>query len=82
MAPDGFGGRLADDVLPPEIEELAVPADLDRIFPWHRPRKQLIREEQWMRYSRHLIEREKGRAWLPQPFERRSGSSVPDASRN
>ena len=52
--------QIADDVLPLEIEELAVPVGLDRLYPWHRPRKQLVREEQWLRFSRHLIHEERG----------------------
>ena len=46
---------IADDVLPPLVEEPAVPLKLDRLFPWHKPRKQFIRERQWIAYSRRLI---------------------------
>ena len=65
--PDKPDSRIADDVLPAEIDDLAVPVDLNRLFPWHRPRKQLVREEQWAYLSRRLIEREKGRPGLPKP---------------
>ena len=52
---------IADDVLPAQIDTLAVPIALVKLFPWHRPRKQLVREEQWIRYSRYLIENERGK---------------------
>ena len=68
MPPDDTD-RLADDVLPARVEELAVPIELDQLFPWHRPRKQLVREEQWMRYARQLISRERGRPGLPSRSE-------------
>ena len=58
---------IADAVLPAEIEELAVPVELSELSPWHRARKQLVREEQWMRLSRQLIRRERGRPGLPAP---------------
>ena len=59
--------RLAAEVLPAAIDETAVPIELNRLFPWHRPRKQLVREEQWMRFSRRLIERARGRPGLSAP---------------
>lgn len=64
MAPDEKGRNLVDDVLPARVEEPAVPAKLDTLLPWHRPRKQLVRE-QWMRHARRLIRREKGGPGLP-----------------
>ena len=66
MAPPEADRRIADDVLPAEIDELAVPVELNELFPWHKPRKQLVREEQWIYYSRRLIERQKGRPGLPE----------------
>ena len=69
MAADEADRRIADDVLPAEIEDLAIPVELNQLFPWHRPRKQLVREEQWIRYSRRLIAREKGRPGLNEPVE-------------
>lgn len=57
--------RTAADVLPPRIDDLAVPVKLDTLPPWHKPRKQLVRERQWLYFSRHLIQREKGRPGLP-----------------
>ncbi len=65
MPVDERGGSLADDVLPALVDEPAVPVELNRLLPWHRPRKQLVREEQWMRFARRLIERERGRPGLP-----------------
>lgn len=67
MVPDELDRPIADEVLPAQIDDLAVPVKLDKLSPWHRPRKQLVREEQWMRLSRRLIEREKGRPGLPSP---------------
>ena len=52
---------IVDDVLPAEIAEPAVPVPLDRLLPWHQPRKQLVREEQWLRLSRRLIKEESSR---------------------
>lgn len=51
--------EIADAVLPAEVDELAVPAELDQLLPWHTPRKQLVRENQWIQFSRRLIQREK-----------------------
>ena len=53
-------GQIADDVLPVQVDELAVPVELDTLYPWHKPRKQLVREEQWLRCSRRLIQSERG----------------------
>lgn len=58
---------IADDVLPESIEEPAVPIGLDRLAPWHSPRKQLVRERQWLALSRRLIQRERGRPGLREP---------------
>ena len=45
-------------VQPPEPEhiELSTPAPLE-FAPWHRPRKQFIRNEQWIRHVKGVIER-------------------------
>lgn len=48
-------GNLADDALPPEVSELAVPIALNKLYPWHRPRKQFVREKQWLHYCRRLL---------------------------
>ena len=38
----------------PEAEEAGVPDPL-RFAPWHKPRKQFVRKEQWMRHIRGII---------------------------
>lgn len=53
--PPGDEGNFADDVLPPEVSELAVPVALNKLYPWHRPRKQFVRENQWVHYSKRLL---------------------------
>ena len=65
--PDAADRVIADGVLPAEIDELAVPAELDKLLPWHRPRKQLIREKQWIHFSRRLIKRNRDRPGLLKP---------------
>ena len=67
MPPAEPDRRIADDVLPAEIDDLAVPVELNELLPWHKPRKQLVREEQWIYFSRRLIERLKGRPGLHEP---------------
>lgn len=57
--------EVVQDVLPPEIDEPAVPIDLVQLQPWHKARKQFIRERQWIHYSRSLIKKEKGSPGLP-----------------
>ena len=60
MVPVDEPGRdIADDVLPEEVEDLAVPVALDALQPWHKPRKQFVRERQWIALARHLIEHER-----------------------
>ena len=66
MAPEDTDRQLADDVLPAQVDEPAVPVSLDQLLPWHTPRKQLVRENQWIYFARRLIEREKGRPGLLQ----------------
>lgn len=61
--------RIADDVLPAPADDLAVPEGLNQLQPWHRPRKQLVREMQWIHHSERLIETEKGKPGLPIPSE-------------
>jgi hypothetical protein len=41
--------------LPPAVQEDAVPLDLNRLFPWHRPRKQKVRESQWVALTKGLL---------------------------
>ena len=55
---------IAEDVLPVRVDTPAVPIPLDTLRPWHRPRKQYIREHQWILHSHRLINRLKGRPGL------------------
>lgn len=48
---------IQNSVLPFDVEEEAIPVPLDKILPWHRPRKQFIRTAQWEMYARRLITR-------------------------
>lgn len=66
MAAEVAGRQLADDVLPARIDEPAVPVPLDRLLPWHTPRKQLVRENQWVALGRRLINIERGGPGLPE----------------
>lgn len=47
--------EFAEGVLPETTDELAVPAPLDRVSSWHRPRKQYIRKNQWLRLVKTRI---------------------------
>ncbi|MEM7687610.1 MAG: hypothetical protein AAF291_01180 [Pseudomonadota bacterium] len=47
---------IAEGVLPVRVSEVAVPMALDKLQPWHRPRKQFIRERQWVARSKLLLE--------------------------
>lgn len=60
MAADVANRRFADEVLPARIDEPAVPVALDQLLPWHTPRKQLVREHQWIALGRRLIDMERG----------------------
>ncbi len=48
---------IGSSVLPVELDEAAVPIPLNAIQPWHRPRKQYVRERQWQSCADHLIQR-------------------------
>ncbi|MXW32327.1 MAG: hypothetical protein F4100_02390 [Rhodothermaceae bacterium] len=50
-----FEGTLSESVLPVTVDEHAVPVPLDTLRPWHKPRKQYIRERQWKYYTEILI---------------------------
>ena len=63
--PEESDRRIADEVLPAPADDLAVPEGLNRLQPWHRPRKQLVREKQWIHHSERLIRTEKGKPGLP-----------------
>lgn len=56
-ADDETSSQIASDVLPEAVEELAVPITLDSLEPWHRPRKQYVRENQWLVCFRRHLER-------------------------
>ena len=62
------GGRdMVEEILPTRVVEPAVPMELTVLQPWHRPRKQFVRERQWLHYSRLLIKAEKNSPGLPIP---------------
>ncbi len=62
--------QIADDVLPPLVE-IAVPIELEAVFPWHRPRKQFVRREQWVKLSDRLIAKVLGTPALPPQLDGR-----------
>ena len=64
---DASNPEIQDEVLPEEPDELAVPVKLDRLQPWHRPRKQFIRKKLWIDFSKRLIRKEKNLPGLPIP---------------
>lgn len=43
-------------VQPPEPQDMAIPEPL-KFAPWHKPRKQYVRREQWMRHIQGVIEK-------------------------
>ena len=55
---DSTAEEIAADSLPTRVYQPAIPVRLDTIYPWHRPRKQYVRTEQWLNFSRRLIGRE------------------------
>lgn len=55
---------LVSDALPPVVDDRALPLDLNKLFPWHRPRKQKVREHQWVRLTKSYITRMKERGDL------------------
>ena len=61
--------QIAKDVLPVPTEEPAVPVELNKLKPWHLPRKQFIRERQWLYFAKRLIKNEKGSPGLPDQGE-------------
>lgn len=58
--------EIADSVLPIDVGDLAVPAELNQTFAWHRPRKHYIRKYQWLRLTENLVDHQKGTPALPQ----------------
>lgn len=51
-----FRQDIAEESLPPEVETGAVPMRLDSLFPWHRPRKQKVRQDQWVGLATTLVQ--------------------------
>ena len=45
-----------EEVQPPELPDLATPEPLS-FAPWHKPRKQYVRREQWMRHIQGVIDK-------------------------
>jgi len=57
--------EIATDVLPVALADKAVPIELDKLQPWHRPRKQFVRKHQWLKYAADLIQKISDSPWLP-----------------
>src|SRR5690349_13459051 len=55
--PEDAEEDIAADVLPVQVTEPAIPLALDELFPWHKPRKQLVRKDLWLRLTRALLQR-------------------------
>lgn len=55
---------ISESVLPVDVEQVAVPIILDTLQPWHQPRKQFVREQQWRLYAERLIRRLEGHLTL------------------
>lgn len=60
--------QIVDSVLPIPTEELAIPVEL-KLQPWHRPRKQFVREHQWGYFTKRLIDNQLGKPGLQLPHE-------------
>ncbi|MXN66708.1 hypothetical protein GR183_17475 [Stappia sp. GBMRC 2046] len=57
---------IAEEVLPEAVADAAVPIELQKLFPWHKPRKQYIRRRQWIEHANRLIGRLiKGHSLVP-----------------
>lgn len=54
---DDFEEDIGSSVLPVEVVQTAVPIPLTTLQPWHRPRKQYVRERQWQFSANELIGR-------------------------
>lgn len=71
---------LVEDSLPPVVDDRALPLDLNKLFPWHRPRKQKVREHQWVRLTKLYITRMKEKGdLLPIQFVVPNGQTVQQA---
>ena len=54
-ASDESDQQIVNDVLPEQTDDLAVPPELDKLKPWHKPRKQFVRDYQWIHFSRRML---------------------------
>lgn len=50
-----FSAEFAEESLPAPVSTDAVPIRLNSLFPWHRPRKQKVRQDQWVGLTTMLI---------------------------
>ena len=57
--------KFGESVLPEEIKEPAVPIPLNELMPWHHPRKQYVREQQWKLYAERYVKRLQSKRRLP-----------------
>lgn len=60
---DDVDQELNDFALPPLIDEISVPAPL-KFEPWHKPRKQYVRRNQWIHHATETIRRMKNNGAL------------------
>lgn len=51
---DAIDSDFSDFALPPDVTEVLAPSPLE-FYPWHKPRKQYVREHQWLRHARGTI---------------------------
>jgi len=72
-----FSAEFAEESLPAPVSTDAVPIRLNSLFPWHRPRKQKIRQDQWVGLAARLIQKLKDQNVLaPQPITLADGTSI------
>ncbi|WP_316357919.1 PP_RS20740 family protein [Devosia sp.] len=45
-----------EEALPPDVQELVAPEVLE-YAPWHRPRKQYVRQKQWVRHTVGIVKK-------------------------
>ncbi|TDH38114.1 hypothetical protein E2A64_03015 [Pseudohoeflea suaedae] len=78
--PEDFGVELAEDSLPATVSTDAVPIRLNHLFPWHRPRKQKVRRDQWVGLANTLVRKLKQQNVLaPKQMTLPDGSSFQQA---
>ncbi|MYA16707.1 MAG: hypothetical protein F4Z28_08045, partial [Gammaproteobacteria bacterium] len=61
--------QIVDDILPVRPDEPAIPAPLT-LQPWHRPRKQFVRERQWAYLVQRLVSYQLGKPGMNSPHDR------------